>query len=71
MVSQFKALNTLGLKECLQKYLHLSSFKNISKARMRNHSNSRHVFLSLDQSIVGFQINNREILIFEILFVLK
>ncbi|KEH35046.1 hypothetical protein MTR_3g078140 [Medicago truncatula] len=50
MVLQSKAGKTFGLKEHLQRYLHLPPCKGISGARTRVLSDSRPVFLPLDQA---------------------
>jgi hypothetical protein len=49
MVSQFKARKILGLKEHLQKKLHLPPSKSTSGTRTQDLSDSRSVFLPLNQ----------------------
>jgi len=50
MVPQFKARKTFGLKEYLQRYLHLPPSKSTSGARIQDLSNLKTVFLPLDQT---------------------
>nr|ABD32986.1 hypothetical protein MtrDRAFT_AC149601g8v2 [Medicago truncatula] len=50
MVPQSKAGKTFGLKEHLQRYLHLPPSKGTSEARTRVLSDSRPVILPLDQA---------------------
>jgi len=54
MVPQSK---TSRLKEHLQKYLHLPSSKHTSGAQTRDLSNSRPVFLPLDQTFEVYYSN--------------
>jgi len=57
MVPQSNARKTFGLKEHLQMYLHLPPSKGTSGARIRDLSDSRPVFLPLDQAFrVSFYI---------------
>nr|ABN08769.1 hypothetical protein MtrDRAFT_AC160012g27v2 [Medicago truncatula] len=50
MVPQSKAGKTFGLKEHLQRYLHLPPSKGTNGARTRVLSDSKPVILSLDQA---------------------
>jgi hypothetical protein len=50
MVPQSKIGKTFGLKEHLQRYLHLPPSKGTSRARTRDLSDSRPVFFPLDQT---------------------
>jgi hypothetical protein len=54
MVPQFKVGKTFALKKHLQRYLHLPSSKDTNEARTRDISDSRPVFLPLNQKPLEF-----------------